>query len=68
MAILKFRIYLEEDDTVYRDILIQHKQFFSQLHAAILQAFNFDGKHEATFFRSNDHWSHGREITLLKYG
>lgn len=67
MAILKFRIYLEEDDTVYRDILIQHNQFFSQLHAAILQAFGFDGKHEATFFRSNDHWSHGREITLLKY-
>ncbi|MBS1730794.1 MAG: hypothetical protein JSS67_08450 [Bacteroidetes bacterium] len=67
MAILKFRIYLEEDDTVYRDILIQHKQYFSQLHGTILQAFGFDNKHEATFFRSNDQWVHGREISLMKY-
>lgn len=67
MAILKFRIYLEEDDTVYRDILIQHKQTFTQLHGAILQAFLFDGKHEATFFRSNDNWQHGREISLIQY-
>ena len=24
MAILKFRVYLEEDDTVYRDVVIKH--------------------------------------------
>ncbi len=67
MAILKFRIYLEEDDTVYRDILIQHKQSFLDLHKAILSAYAFDGKHEATFFRSNDQWQQGREISLAKY-
>lgn len=67
MAILKFRIFLEEDDTVYRDILIQHKQSFLDLHKAILKAYAFDGKHEATFFRSNDQWQQGREISLAKY-
>ena len=32
MAILKFRIYLEEDDSVYRDIAIRHTQNFFDLH------------------------------------
>ena len=67
MAILKFRIYFEEDDSVYRDIAIRHKQNFRDLHEAILKAFEFDNKHSATFFRSNDRWQRGREITLTKY-
>ncbi len=67
MAILKFRIYFEEDDSVYRDIAIRHKQSFQDLHQAILKAFDFDSKHAATFYRSNDSWQRGREITLEKY-
>src|SRR5438874_11725785 len=67
MAILKFRIYLEEDDSVYRDIAIRHTQSFYDLHEAILKAYEFDSKHKATFFRSNDHWQRGREITLELY-
>ncbi|MCG9900069.1 MAG: plasmid pRiA4b ORF-3 family protein [Hydrotalea sp.] len=67
MAILKFRVYLEEDDTIYRDVLIRHKQTFLDLHRIILQSYEFDQKHEATFFRSNDNWSKGREISLQKY-
>src|SRR5947209_9344121 len=67
MAILKFRVYLEEDDSVYRDIAIRHKQSFFDLHEAILKAFEFDNKHQATFHRSNDHWQRGREISLEIY-
>ncbi len=67
MAILKFRAYYEEDDSVYRDIVIKHKQTFADLHAAILKAFGFDNKHQATFYRSNDHWLRGREISVEKY-
>jgi hypothetical protein len=67
MAVLKFRIYLEEDDAVYRDIVIRHKQFFQDLHFAILKAYEFDNKHQATFFRSNDNWQRGREISFSKY-
>lgn len=67
MAILKFRIYLEEDDSVYRDIVIRHKQSFQDLHLAILKGFEFDSKHAATFYRSNDNWQRGREISLEKY-
>jgi len=67
MAILKFRVHFEEDDTVYRDIVIRHKQTFSDLHFAILKAFEFDNKHQATFYRSNDNWDRGREISFEKY-
>ena len=67
MAILKFRIYFEEDDSIYRDIAIRHKQHFQDLHQAILKAYEFDSKHAATFFRSNDNWARGREISLEKY-
>ena len=67
MAILKFRIYLEEDDSVYRDIVVRHTQNFQALHFAILKAFEFDSKHKATFFRSNDNWLKGREISFEQY-
>ena len=67
MAILKFRAYFEEDDSVYRDVAIRHTQSFFDLHEAILKAFEFDNKHGATFYRSNDNWQRGREISLDKY-
>ncbi|HEU5168166.1 MAG TPA: hypothetical protein VFU29_21625 [Chitinophagaceae bacterium] len=67
MAILKFRIYFEDDDSIYRDVAIRHTQSFFELHEAILRAYEFDNKHKATFFRSNDHWQRGREISLEVY-
>jgi hypothetical protein len=67
MAVLKFRVYLEEDDAVYRDIAIKHTQHFLDLHLAILKAYEFDNKHQATFYRSNDAWQRGREISLEVY-
>ena len=67
MAILKFRVYFEEDESVYRDVAIRHTQSFRELHEAILKSYEFDSKHKATFFRSNDHWLRGREISLEKY-
>jgi len=67
MAILKFRIYWEEDESIYRDIVIKHMQTFFDLHATILKSYEFDNKHAATFYKSNDAWLRGREITLEKY-
>ncbi len=67
MAILKFRVYFEEDDSIYRDVAVKHTQSFLQLHQVILKAYEFDSKHQATFYRSNDHWQRGREISLAKY-
>ncbi len=67
MAVLKFRAYFEEDDSVYRDIVIKHTHNFADLFAVIVKSYDFDSKHQATFYRSNDSWQRGREITLEKY-
>ena len=67
MAILRFRIYWEDDDSIYRDIAIKHSQSFFELHETILRCYEFDNKHKATFYRSNDKWQRGKEITLEKY-
>ena len=67
MAILRFRIYWEDDESIYRDVVIKHTQNFVDLHLCILKSFEFDNKHKATFYRSNDNWLRGREISLEKY-
>jgi hypothetical protein len=67
MAILRFRVYWDDDDSTYRDIAVRHTQTFLDLHAAILKSYEFDNKHKATFYRSNDHWQRGREISLEQY-
>lgn len=67
MPILKFRVFFEEDDTIYRDIALFHTDTFFSLHQAILKSYEFDQKHQATFYRSNDQWQRGREISLQVY-
>lgn len=66
MSVFKFRVALEQDDTIYRDIEIKPAQFFSDFHVSILKAFAFDTKHEASFYKSNDNWVMGEEISLNK--
>lgn len=67
MAILRFRVYWEEDESTYRDVAIRHLQTFKDLFDSILKSYEFDNKHKATFYRSNDQWQRGREISLEKY-
>jgi len=63
MPLLRFRVYWEEDDQVYRDIEIRSGQTFLELHQTIVKAYEFDGKHAASFFESNDKWHRGRELS-----
>ncbi len=63
MPILKFRVYWEDDDNIYRDIVLKTGQNFQSFHETILTAFEFDKKHSASFFQSNDKWLRGREIS-----
>ncbi len=63
MPVLKFRVYWEDEDTIYRDIALLTGQTFFEFHEAILKAFEFDNKHAASFFESNDKWVRFREIS-----
>ena len=60
MPLLRFRVYWEEDDQIYRDIEVLTGQTFLQFHEAIAKAYEFDGKHTAVFYESNDRWERER--------
>ncbi len=62
MPLLRFRIYWEDDDQIYRDVEIRSNQSFLELHQVIIKAYEFDGKHAASFYESNDRWQRMREI------
>lgn len=66
MAVYRFRVCMEDNEDVYRDIDIKAAQSFDQFHDAIQEAFKFDKKHGASFFSSDDYWRKGDEITLNK--
>ncbi len=63
MSLYRFRIYWEEDDLTYRDIEVIAGQSLLDFHHAILKAWEFDGKHTASFFESNDRWERGRRFS-----
>lgn len=63
MPLLKFRVYWEEDDLIYRDIEILTGQSFAELHQAIIKSYDFDGKHSAVFYESNDKWERFRAFS-----
>jgi hypothetical protein len=64
MPVYKFRIALEQDDTIFRDIEIAPNASFLQFHQTIIMAFGFDGKHQSSFYKSNDNWHKGLEVCL----
>lgn len=66
MAIYRFKVYLEDNEDVFRDIDIRAAQSFEEFHTVIQDAFKFDNKHAASFFVSDDYWRKGQEITLRK--
>ncbi|MFN8712050.1 MAG: IS1096 element passenger TnpR family protein [Bacteroidota bacterium] len=64
MAVYRFRIWFEDQEDTYREIDVQTRQFFADLHRIIQQAVDFDNSKDASFFISDDYWRKGREIAL----
>jgi hypothetical protein len=68
MSNFKFRVVLDDDQDVFRDIVIQDNVSFLHLYNAIIDAFEFSGEELASFYQSNDAWDKGREIALMDMG
>lgn len=66
MAVYRFKVCMEDNEDIARDIDINAAQTFAQFHTIIQEAFKFDAKHAASFFVSDDYWRKGQEITLNK--
>jgi hypothetical protein len=66
MAVYKFKVYFEDDESVWREIEIKSTQTFEDLHNTIQKAINFDDAHSASFYVSNDVWRKGKEVRILR--
>ncbi len=65
MAIYRFKVFFEDDESIIREIEIKSSQTFEDFHKTIQSAIGFDGAHPASFFVSTDTWRRGKEIILL---
>ncbi|MES2513476.1 MAG: hypothetical protein V4580_05000 [Bacteroidota bacterium] len=64
MAVYKFKLFIEDNEDIYREIEILSGQTFEDFHNIIQDAYKFDKKHAAAFFVSDDYWRKDQEITL----
>ena len=66
--VYQFRVILDAQDDVIRDIAIEQSATVEDLHNAILQSFGFGGQEMASFYVSDDNWEQGEEISLFAMG
>lgn len=59
----RFRVILDAEEDVFRDIEIMADNTLEDLHNTILQSFGFDGTEMASFYISDDNWNQGEEIS-----
>ncbi|MDR2122907.1 MAG: plasmid pRiA4b ORF-3 family protein [Flavobacteriaceae bacterium] len=62
--IFKIRVILETEDNVFRDIEIKDMQTLWNLHEGIKSAFSLEGDELASFYKSDNNWTQGKEISL----
>ena len=68
IKIFKFRIILDTEEDIIRDIEIQDDCSFINLHECIQQSFGFSGVEMASFYRSDEFWEKGEELPLVDMG
>jgi hypothetical protein len=66
--IYKFRVVIDTEADVFRDIEIETDASFDDLHRSILDAFDFEEGEMASFYMSNEQWEKGLEIALMDMG
>lgn len=66
--IYKFRVILDTEEDIFRDIAIDENDTLEDLHNAIVNAFGFDGKEVASFYTCDDKWNQEDEISLFDTG
>jgi hypothetical protein len=59
-----FRVLIDYEKDVFRDIQIKTSQSFTEFHTAIQNAFDFDGQQMSSFYLSNNDWDKGEEIAM----
>lgn len=66
--VYKFRVILDAEEDVFRDIAITHDDTLEDLHNAVVNAFGFDGAEPASFYTCDNQWNQDEEISLFDTG
>ena len=66
MTIYGFRVILDyKQADIFRDIEISSEDTFEDFHNTIVQAFALNAGEMASFYKSDEHWNQGDEISLF---
>lgn len=66
--VYKFRVILDAEEDVFRDIAILENDTLEDLHNAIVNAFGFDGMEVASFYTCDETWNQEDEIPMFDTG
>ena len=66
--VYKFRVILDAEEDIFRDIAILENDTLEDLHNAIVNAFGFDGLEVASFYTCDDTWNQEEEIPMFDAG
>jgi len=67
--IYKFRVILDNEEDILRDIAIDENDSLEDLHNVIVNAFGFDGMEAASFYECDDEWAQSeKEYPLFDTG
>jgi hypothetical protein len=65
IMVYKFRVILDAEEDIFRDIAILADDTLEDLHNAIFNSFGFDGMEVASFYTCDETWNQEDEISLL---
>ena len=65
MAVYRFRVFIEDDHEIYRDVEVRGKQHFADLHATVVESFNFKEEQAAEYISSDQSWYEGDSVVEL---
>ena len=66
--VYKFRVILDAEEDIFRDIAILSDDTLEDLHNAIFNSFGFDGMEVASFYTCDDTWNQEDEIPMFDAG
>ena len=66
--VYKFRIILDTEEDIFRDIAILAGDTLEDFHNAIFNSFGFDGMEVASFYTCDDTWNQEDEIPMFDAG
>lgn len=61
----KFRVILDVEEDVFRDIIVADNIHLEEFHFTIAKSFGFKGQEMASFYRTDNNWEQGDEIPLF---